>query len=1042
MVTDKIRNWCAGTHDTTSCVGANIIANLDYGVLSFLYDGLFKKGGSSADNVFTHMFPIDILRIEPHTVYGADRIITSASGSYAFAATDALGRAQPGVASVPMTVYSYLKGSLVATKHVPASSAGATLQLASGVADMAVIVRATAHSSVDAKPGISLKTDDLTKMMVMAVTGLAQRSSVVAMPEPLSISLAGDATLIGQHGKVIGQLVVPAAPSWMELAAAHELSTQLLLATGGNLSVVSEAELTSKTRPTLYIGRTKAGAKAAAGRPKLKKEGFTVFVSDGAGFLLGDDDCNSTWPHKITDNSECRRGSLFGAYALLRTLGFEWLWPGAGGQATPDLTTTGVTIAAGMDVTDAPALAMRRYRPIYSNTAEVNDRYAQRVPFLINRTLLAQLAKDESEWLLHAGMGSHDTPAWGQAFGSWWEEYGINGSIGHHPEWFALLPPNSEVNPSGVARRGPWMHDGHEETAGVKMCVSNAHLHEQVANGYVAGTPGVSACEDDGDQGFCTCDKCRAWDTGPTQGPNSTCFNHTHQDWHREPAACRGQYSDRYARFWDSVAAVLANKYPDDPPTVTGYAYDNYRNPPLNYTLKGNVMVGLVVGVFADANTTAEGQALWDGWVAKGAKKMFWRPNIGDKNGAGPSQGSVAMVDTLKWLAAHGLAATDMDSLDNHWAQRGFTYFVTARAQWHPTAYNHDSALSSYCQAGFGPRAAPIAAQYLRFWESWSTSDPHCSTVALHPTVAGTPFLYPKATLGKAQAILTKLAAACDGYRGCAAKAAFWGDGLKHARLTVAAIVARQGSPGCPADRACSIAGDGFLPTSLQLLQFRRQIASSFAVNIFAQSMAEMIAKDVTGIGAAAALEPLLLAHTTPVVQLCVNDWSFAFDQHEQGETDPVPWYSPLEPTKHGGANGTRWQRMVVGEPWNKTVPGVAWAAAHGGSAYNGVGWYRTLFPATLIAKNASRFVLVANVSGTAKAWLNGLPLAVAAVPAAQKSAGLVAWDVSGEIKWVGKGSGEQKVAIRVVGGTGGVGKGAKAEPGVVSLVFVLAGES
>ena len=49
------------------------------------------------------------------------------------------------------------------------------------------------------------------------------------------------------------------------------------------------------------------------------------------------------------------------------------------------------------------------------------------------------------------------------------------------------------------------MHDGHTETAGVKMCVSNAGLHAQVAQGYINGTPGVSACEDDGDQGFCTC---------------------------------------------------------------------------------------------------------------------------------------------------------------------------------------------------------------------------------------------------------------------------------------------------------------------------------------------------------------------------------------------------------------------------------------------------------------------------------------------------------------------------------------------------------
>ena len=93
------------------------------------------------------MFPIEILRIEPRTVYGTDRIITSASGTYAFAATDPQGQPLPTVASSAVTVYTYLKGTLVATKHMPPSAAGVELQLASGVADMAVMVRTTKTDS-------------------------------------------------------------------------------------------------------------------------------------------------------------------------------------------------------------------------------------------------------------------------------------------------------------------------------------------------------------------------------------------------------------------------------------------------------------------------------------------------------------------------------------------------------------------------------------------------------------------------------------------------------------------------------------------------------------------------------------------------------------------------------------------------------------------------------------------------------------------------------------------------------------------------------
>lgn len=883
---------------------------------------------------------------------------------------------------------------------------------------------------------------------------------------PLTHHRAEGIQLVAPGGQTTGQIVVPDEPSWIENAAASEIGLQLFKATGANVTIVHHSHAVSG-RPTLYVGKTEG---SSAHPLPLEAEGYSIFVAPDAAHVLGDDECNATWPHKVTDNSECRRGTLFGAFALLRHLGFAWLWPGTGGQVIPDLAATGVTLKTGLNLSDAPELAMRRYRPIYSNTAEVYGRYANKVPFLINHTLIQQLAEDESQWLVHAGMGSHGTPSWGQAFGSWWNEWGANGTFGHHPEWFALLPPNTTVNPSPVARRGPWMHDGHFETSGVKMCVSNAELHAQIAKGYINGTPGVSACEDDGDQGFCTCAKCRAWDA-LTQGPDSSCFNHSHPDWKHVPEGCRGQYSDRYAQFWDSVAAVLAKLYPESPPTVTGYAYDNYRDPPLNYTITGNVMVGLVVGVFGDANSTARDKALWSGWHDHGANKMFWRPNIGGASGVGPLQGSKAMVSTLKWLAEHGLDATDMDSMvrqirthqalgrdipycgplqscfivkkwtnreryalqDNHWAQSGFTYFVTAHAQWHPKTFSRDSALAKYCAVGFGQHAAGIAKEYIEFWESWSSSAARASIVLQHPGLTGMPFLYTEQLLSKAAAILLRLEANCNNYRGCAEKVKFWSVGLQHARLTTAAIVAQNQTAPCATDRACAISG-GSLPSALALLQYRRQIAASSAVNVFEQSMAEVNDHDVTGIAAAAELEPLMLPKYTPAVQLTVNDWMFAFDEHGVGETSPTPWYSPKEPTKHGGANGTRWKRMTVGVPWNRTIPGRQWAEGHGGEAYTGVGWYRTLFETTLLgnATKESELVLVANVTGSAKAWVNGLPLS--SVPSASSAVGVVAFDLTKEVKRTGKGSVYQEVAVRIDGHNKLRGAG------VVSSVFVLRG--
>ena len=74
------------------------------------------------------------------------------------------------------------------------------------------------------------------------------------------------------------------------------------------------------------------------------------------------------------------------------------------------------------------------------------------------------------------------------------------------------------------------------------MCVSQPALWQQIVHNFEHGVMqvgvgnrslGVDACEDDMNDGYCQCDKCRAWD----RGVNSS----------------TGRLSDRYARFWNSV---------------------------------------------------------------------------------------------------------------------------------------------------------------------------------------------------------------------------------------------------------------------------------------------------------------------------------------------------------------------------------------------------------------------------------------------------------------------------------------------------------
>ena len=100
------------------------------------------------------MFPISILRIEPGTVWGTDRIVTSKSGTYGFASIGADGEAvsQLHETAAGVAVFLYNKGFLVS--NTTTAGPVARVKMMEGDVDVAVVVlQATAT-----RPG---KTDDL-----------------------------------------------------------------------------------------------------------------------------------------------------------------------------------------------------------------------------------------------------------------------------------------------------------------------------------------------------------------------------------------------------------------------------------------------------------------------------------------------------------------------------------------------------------------------------------------------------------------------------------------------------------------------------------------------------------------------------------------------------------------------------------------------------------------------------------------------------------------------------------------------------------------
>src|SRR5204863_2687289 len=160
--------------------------------------------------------------------------------------------------------------------------------------------------------------------------------------------------------------------------------------------------------------------------------------------------------------------------------------------------------------------------------------------------------------------------------------------------------------------------------------------------------------------------------------------------------------TDRFVHYWNAVAERVIKVVPKQLFLVEAYSY--YSDPPVREKLHPNLVVRYVP-------TTPEG---WKGWHEAGAQRLYWRPNnlhSGYRDGV-LSTRAKQTADTLNYLAANGILATDMDSLYNHWATHGLHYYAAARLSWDPSQ-NFDSLLDDYCRTGFGAAAESVKQYFL-----------------------------------------------------------------------------------------------------------------------------------------------------------------------------------------------------------------------------------------------------------------------------------------------------------------------------------------
>ncbi len=378
-------------------------------------------------------------------------------------------------------------------------------------------------------------------------------------------------------------------------------------------------------------------------------------------------------------------GTSMAAYTFLqRQLSVRWFWPGDLGEEVPTV--------ANLTVTNR----VERSRP------KVQGRWLR---FMSNRKLLpgpegsptqegADAARRDAlvdAWFRRQRGGGSFKMRAGHAFSNWYSRFGKT-----HPDFFAVQPdgtrrpyPNPEkvkLDVTNPAVAGQWLSDVEEA---------------------VRRTPYLtmfSGSENDGGySGYCMSAECRAWDA--TNAPRVRLV------W----ASGEQEYpalTDRYVKFWNRLAQLLRDRFPDRDYTIGVWAYGALRTPPVEGKPASKLVVGFVGNLAWDGDATRQSdRTLWKQWSQLVAR-MVWRPNLFHYRWGLPGSMATRLGEDFKFLADHNLVGIDVDTVYHDWATRGFDYYLLAQLAWDPEA-DVRAIRSDYCRRAFGPEAGPEIEKYL-----------------------------------------------------------------------------------------------------------------------------------------------------------------------------------------------------------------------------------------------------------------------------------------------------------------------------------------
>ncbi len=483
-------------------------------------------------------------------------------------------------------------------------------------------------------------------------------------------------------GKNTPQIVVGEKASASEQFAANELANYLDKMTGRKPAVITDN--VEPTKPFIAIGRSKFTKNIPVSL--LGVEDYIVNINTDCLMIVGG------YKDPIGGLAQ-DRGTLYGVYDFLESLGVRWYRPDEWGECVPKLKN--ISIKEGTK-TIKPGFAYRSgiqsYRSWRVYTPE-QDR--------LGKLWATRMRMNVNMWT---------SPQYG---GYYYRDYAHSyfQLVPHeqyfkdHPEYFALV------------------NGKRSEDAYAQLCLSNHELQElfvEKVKALIRATPGqqVFSIEPNDGSVWCQCDNCRAMDD-----PNLL-----------TNAGGGISMSNRVCAFGNIVAKEVAKEFPNakvgwltynmhtEVPTLVkslepnialqsaayAAAYSDYSRKLRDPQSAQNVAFLKVIDGYAKLCSDLTTYEYWQGYCWLGPMPVV---NI--------------MVDRLREYQKMGIKGVYNQVQENHWGSQGINYFMYCKLMWDPNI-DYAKELNLYYHNFYGPAEKPMKA-YHETLEQVATTGWWCS---------------------------------------------------------------------------------------------------------------------------------------------------------------------------------------------------------------------------------------------------------------------------------------------------------------------------